>query len=66
MLKPEEGCKAHLSVGWCCIGVVAAILGLSLGVAAIAATVAASSRVLGGAVAAATPVAGSATCRVCA
>ena len=66
MLEPGEGCKAHLSVGWCCIRVVAAILGLSLGVAAIAATVAASSRVLGGAVAAATPVAGSATCRVCA
>ncbi len=65
VLQLGEGCKAHLSISWCRIGIVAAILWLGLGVATIAATIAASSRVLGGAVAAA-PIAGPATCRVCA
>ena len=58
--------RAHLSVSRLSVGVVATVLGLGLREAAIGPAIAASSRVLGGAIAAAAPIAGAATCGVCA
>lgn len=66
--KSSIQCCNYLRVGSCRVGVVAAVLGLRLGEAAIAAAVAAGSGVLGCPVAlpAAGAVARPATCSVCA
>ena len=63
-----EAIEKDLSIGWCTVRVVAAILGLGLGEASVATSIAASSRVLGCTIATAlsAPVAGAATCSVCA